>query len=393
MTISQSEPQGNSSQSSNVHAVVMCGGQGKRLWPASTHKTPKQFLPFMGAESLLEQTLKRLGDLVPVDHRWIVSVEDQVRLIQKQTAGLMPLDHCILEPEGRNTAPCIFLALAQLAGSGAKDEDVILFVPSDHFIPDANRFQETLEAAIDLAQEKNFLVTIGLTPNRPHTGYGHIKRGAEIKIPQKKNKAHSTPFFTVDKFVEKPPYDIAVEYTNSGNYYWNGGMFVARLSVWREEFLKHVPELANFWQSWVDTKREIFSSKDLKHSVHLKKLLCLEYAKVSSIAIDVALFEKSSKVAVVAADFFWSDLGAWDTFFDLTDYIDGNQADKNLVLQSKETVQKSGAVNNLVFAPGKKVALAGVKDLIIVDTEDGLLVVHKDHAQEVKNLVDLFKKS
>jgi mannose-1-phosphate guanylyltransferase len=350
---------------SNLFALVMAGGHGTRFWPESTRAKPKQYLKLLSEDSLLLQTWKRFDGLVGVDRRYLVTTSDQRELALESSKKMLRESNIILEPAGRNTAPCILLSLAKLVEAGARDEDVVAIVPADHVILDQAGFQETLHHAFEMAMVQSSIVTIGIEPHCAHTGYGYIHKGQERSL-----HGHE-----VEKFVEKPNEQMAMEYFKSGEYFWNAGMFVSRIDVLLEEFKNCAPELFDhFYQL----------RQSLNDSSHLKEV----YQGLEKISIDYAVMEKSKKILVTKALFDWSDLGSWDA---LEEYFQklhpGEHQNFELNCLGVHAQESHG---NLVWAPEMVVSLIGVEDLAVIVSENRVLVMKKEMAQKVKNSVDFF---
>ncbi len=349
---------------SQTYALVMAGGKGTRLWPESTSRRPKQYLPLVTKNTLLQDTLERFEGLVPKDHRYIVTVKEQSQLAQQSVKGLAAEGGIIHEPQGRNTGPCILLALAELLAKGAKENDVVAIVPADQVILNADGFRKTLSLALKMAHDKGLLVTIGIVPHFPHTGFGYIKRGKSLE---------GQDIHAVESFKEKPNFQIAKEYVASGEYYWNAGMFVATISTLLREFEAHAPEMFKHWAA-------------LKASLQNEDQLNEAYGKLPAISIDYAVLEKSDKVAVARAQFDWNDLGSWDALESVIPKRQGNTFVGDGPCFVKD------ARGNVVFAPGKFVSLVDVQDLIILVNEGSVTVMPKSSSQKVKDIVEHLQK-
>ncbi|MFX3675444.1 MAG: mannose-1-phosphate guanylyltransferase [bacterium] len=344
----------------NMFAVVMAGGQGTRFWPESTAKKPKQYLSLTGEQSLLRQSLERFNGLVAADKRYVVTVKGQAELAQTHAKDAIAKNGLIFEPAGRNTAPCILLALAALLEDGAGEDDVICIVPADHVILNEAGFRETVEVAAKASVEQKKIVTIGIVPNFPHTGYGYIQKGAAVGDA-----------FNVEQFKEKPDSATAKEYVASGKYLWNAGMFVAPLGIFLREFQACSPET---FESFAPLKNAIKEKNEAK--------LSEVYSKMPKDSIDYAVMEKSKHVSVVPSRFDWNDLGSWDALESVMEASDGN------IIASANRVIAHEARGNIVFTPGKTAALIGVDDLIIVSNEHSVLVAPKSRSQDVKKIVE-----
>jgi mannose-1-phosphate guanylyltransferase len=356
-------------------SLVMAGGRGTRFWPESTEKKPKQYLNLWGKESLLEQTLSRLIGLVSLKNTFVVTVQEQEKLAKKNIDQFVDDKNLIFEPAGRNTAPCILLSLAHLLVNGASENDVVSIIPSDHVILNKKGFQNTLKLAGMAAFQNNEIITIGIRPHFPHTGYGYVERGEKKSLSSYETEEtfESEEYFKVASFREKPTKERAHEYLCSGRYFWNAGMFISKIGVLLEEFAAHAPETYKFFS-------------DLKRAVEEGKSTKAIYEKLPKASIDYAVMEKSKRVSVIPALFDWNDLGSWDALEDVLKPEEGNTVVKDRGHYFKE------AKGNIVFAPGKFVSLVGVNDLVIVSNEKVLMVVPKSDSQKVKGMVEDLKK-
>lgn len=348
----------------NLFALVMAGGRGTRFWPESTRRKPKQYLSLTGKEPLLTETLKRFDSLVAKEQRFIVTVEEQESLAAAAGKAHSHADSLIFEPSGRNTGPCILLSLASLEKRGAKEDDVVAIVPSDHVILNGSGFRESVKTAAMTALNHKSIVTIGIRPNFPHTGYGYIQRDAEV----------SPGVFQVKQFKEKPSREVAEQYLGSGEYFWNAGMFVATIKTLKEEFSKCSPEMYNYYE-------------ELLKNCDNEALLRETYNKLPEDSIDYAIMEKSDRVMVVEANFDWNDLGSWDALEGVVEAKKGN------TIVGERDSYVADAKGNIIFAPGKYVAVSGVNNLIIVSNENALVVMPKERAQEIKDIVSDIKKN
>lgn len=349
---------------SNLYCVVMAGGQGTRFWPESTTKKPKQYLSLTSDKSLLTETLMRFEGLVPESRRYIVTVKNQEALVKENSKGFIGNDGIIFEPSGRNTAPCILLSLAKLINDGASLDDVVAIVPSDHVILNQEGFKQTIRDAADVAISKNKIVTIGIQPHFPHTGFGYIQRGEKLVDET----------FNVQEFKEKPDYETAKSYIASGKYYWNAGMFMGKIGVLLEEFKANAPETYKSFEALKDTLGD-------------DEKLAEAYGQIPSDSIDYAIMESSREVAVIPAQFDWNDLGSWDALESVIDKKDGNT-----IAAAKGTYFEE-ASGNIIYAPGKFVSLLNVEDLIVVSNETSVVVLPKKDSQKVKHIVAHLKES
>ncbi|EQC50364.1 mannose-1-phosphate guanylyltransferase RfbM family protein [Bacteriovorax sp. BSW11_IV] len=346
-----------------VFCLVMAGGRGTRFWPESTQSRPKQFLNLTGDTPLLSQTLERFDDLVNVEDRFIVTVKEQEELVRDSSQDLIGDGNIIFEPAGRNTAPCILLSLARLIAGGAKDNDLMVVVPSDHVILNKRGFQSTIRKSIEIASERKEIVTIGIIPHFPHTGFGYIERGEAISNG-----------YRVNQFKEKPDFETAKNYLSSGNFYWNAGMFVAPIKTFKDELFAHSPEISKFFDPLLT---------NIDNPAKLAEI----YSQIPEDSIDYAVMEKSSHVSVCPAEFDWNDLGSWDALEAVI-----QEQEENTIVKSKGHYFEN-AKGNIIFAPDKFVSLINVDDLIVVSNEKSVVVLPKKDSQRVKNIVEYLKKS
>ena len=349
-------------KSSSLYCLIMAGGKGTRFWPESTQARPKQYLNLISSKSLLEETLDRFDSLIERENRFIVTVKDQLALCEQSSKGKIAKNGLIFEPSGRNTGPCILMSIAALLKQGAKPDDVMAIVPSDHVILNKKGFHTTLKKAVAFSVKKQNIVTIGITPNFPHTGFGYIEKGEMI----------DGEAFKVKRFKEKPHYELAKEYIRSGDYLWNAGMFVAPLKIFLEEFKIHAPKMYEHFE-------ELQSSLD--DPLKLKNV----YEKMPSDSIDYAIMEKSKIVSVVPAIFDWNDMGSWDALSAVVEETHGNT-----VVKSDGTFFLNSA-DNVVFAPHKFVALINMDKHIVVSNDKVVLVAPVADAQEIKKIVEHLK--
>jgi mannose-1-phosphate guanylyltransferase/mannose-6-phosphate isomerase len=355
----------------NTYAVILAGGVGSRFWPLSRELEPKQFLQFNGQKSLLQQTVARIQPLVAAERVYIISNEQYKFQIQHQLAEFgVPAANVILEPQGKNTAPAIGLAAGLIFKRDP--EAAMIVLPADHHIGHPEKLLAALKAAVAAAEE-NKLVTIGIVPSSPHTGYGYIKRKSQEPRAKSHVKgshgARPKGVFPVDRFVEKPDLKRAQQYFKDKKFLWNSGMFVWKAGVILEEMKAHLPELYR-------TLALLSQSRDIDPRV---------WQKIEPISIDYGILEKSRRVLVIpAGDLGWSDLGSWKAF----SAICGKDKNGN-VLQSDCVDFDSKDI--AVFGKGRLVATLGLKDVVIVDTDDALLVCDKSRTEDVKKVVDHIK--
>ena len=337
-------------------AVVMAGGRGTRFWPRSRNARPKQFLAIVGTETLLHQTVRRLDGHVSPDRIFVVTTEDLAAETRRMLPDL-PAENVLVEPEGRNTAPCLALALVEIEKKFP--DGVMAVLSADHWIGDRELFLEDLDLAVKHAAEQRELVTFGIKPTYPETGYGYIESEGQ------------GPVLKVKAFREKPPVEVAMQYLESGRHYWNAGMFVWTLADFREGLQLHAPEVLAPLDAWSAAGADPLT-------------LPVAYRQLPRLAIDVALMEKAATVAVVPTRFRWSDVGSWPAAIEFQEAdADGNVSQGETLLIDTR--------NSAFFGGGRLIAASGVEDLIVVDADDALLICHRDKAQTVKQIVERLK--
>jgi mannose-1-phosphate guanylyltransferase len=337
-------------------AVVMAGGRGTRFWPRSRNARPKQFLAIVGEETLLHQTVHRLDGHVSPERIFVVTTADLAEETRRMLPEIPP-DNVLVEPEGRNTAPCLALALVQIERKFP--DGVMAVLSADHWIGDREVFLEDLDLAVAHAQKQGELVTFGIRPSYPETGYGYIESEGQ------------GPVLKVKAFREKPPVEVAIQYLASGRHFWNAGMFVWTLKDFRMGLEQHAPEVLAPLDAWVKAGAQT-------------QALATAYSQLPQVAIDVALMEKAGTVAVVPTRFRWSDVGSWPAA------IDFQTADAQGNVSLGDTFLLD--THDSAFFGGKRfIAASGVENLIVVDAEDALLICHRDRAQSVKQIVEYLK--
>lgn len=348
-----------------MYAVILAGGAGTRLWPRSRQAQPKQFADITGSgRTMIQATFDRLDGLVPGDQCYVVTGEKYAALAQSQLPEI-PASNVIVEPSGRNTAPAIGLACIHLLRRDPKA--VLAVLPADHVILNVAAFQSALQAA-EQAAEQGALVTLGIEPDMPHTGYGYIQRG-ELRTA---STADQLPIYAVKRFAEKPNLATAQAFLAEGGYYWNGGIFVFRADVMMAEIERQMPDLfANL--------KEIESYLDKPDlAAHFDHA----WARVPSISIDYGIMEGAASVAMVPLLAGWNDVGSWDA---LQQVMQPDESG-NYIAQGRTLALNSKG--NIVYASKEIVALIDMDDLVVVETADALLLGHKHKMQKVKDVVE-----
>ena len=340
-------------------AVVMAGGKGTRFWPRSRSQRPKQFLAIAGKETLLHQTVHRLDGHFEPRHIFVVTTRelaDETRAMLPE----LPPENILVEPEGRNTAPCLALSLVEI--ERRVPEGVMVVLSADHWIGDTEAFIKDVETAVDHAASQRELVVFGIKPTYPETGYGYI----EV------DDGDDDPVQKVLAFREKPPMDMALRYLESGRHYWNAGMFVWTLADFRDALLQHCPDVLTPLDEWTSQGAD-------------KAALPAIYGRLPQLAIDVALMEKARNVALVSTHFRWSDVGSWPAAieFQEPDAMGNVVQGQAILLDVKDSA---------FFGGTRLIAASGVSDLIVVDEPDALLICHRDKAQSVKQIVERLKQ-
>ncbi len=353
-------------RSSPLYAVIMAGGSGTRLWPRSRKKKPKQLLDIVSSKTMIQETVDRLDGLVDPDRVIVVVGEMHFKDIDQQLAQV-PTENILIEPEGKNTAPCIGLAAVHIR---ARHKNAVMMVlPSDHLIKNANRFRKIGKAAAAVAQKKNALVTIGIEPTFPETGYGYIQIGGKVDSVQGED-VHE-----VVAFREKPTLAVAKKFLKSGDYMWNSGMFVWTANTILGQIQTHLPKLYKGLM-----KIESSIGKESQEKI-LKKV----YGSIEPESIDFGVMEKAKQVMLLKGDFGWSDIGSWAAMEQLWPKDrDGNFLDAEVV-----SIESSG---NIIHSTKKLVTVIGLTDIVIIETEDALLVCAKDRAPDVRRAVEELKE-
>ena len=349
---------------SSTYALILAGGSGTRFWPLSRNARPKQLLNLFGPATMLGQTIGRLAGLVPLENILVLTNQLQLEAV-RAAAPQLPAANIIAEPAKRDTAPAVALGIALIA---ARDPGApMLVLPADHLINDVAAFQGVLGDAISAAVGAAALVTIGIKPTWACPAYGYIQRGAPAEVP---GPPLANVAFEVLRFREKPAPELAQQYLAEGGFSWNAGMFIWTIPTVVRELESHAPQLAGF-------------IRGLCQAADPERFVAEEFAGLTPISIDFALMEKASRVLNLEATFDWDDVGSW---ISVAKYLDADAADN----RSNEPLTQLASEHNIVFnaRKGSRVALLGVAELIVVQTEDALLIAHRDQAEAIKHLTD-----
>jgi mannose-1-phosphate guanylyltransferase len=342
-----------------MFAVIMAGGRGTRFWPRSRGIMPKQLLDITGEKTMLQQTVDRIMPLVPVQNIIIVTSAEQAELVRRQLPQV-PDENIIAEPVGRNTAACICLAATKIYRQDP--EAVMLVLPADHYISRPDEFRRCLEAAAEAARAISALVTIGVAPQHPETGYGYIQYDKSRSV---------AGAFRVEHFHEKPDRKRAQQYVSQGNFLWNSGMFIWRASVILDAIQKYLPAMYDL----------MYPLTQVWGTATADEAIARAYGKVQSVSIDYGVMEKAADVYTLVGDFGWNDIGSWSAIYDIAPKDGaGNSLRGDVIAVESERC--------LVHSPHKLTAIIGLRDIVVVETPDALLVMHRDRAQDVRRVVD-----
>ena len=343
----------------------MAGGVGSRFWPVSTTDFPKQFHDMLGSgDTLIQKTFSRLSKLIPVENILILTNERYNDLVLEQLP-MVKQAQVLLEPAMRNTAPCILYASLKIQKQNP--DAVMVVAPSDHWIEDEEEFSRNLQQCFDFCQKEDALMTLGIQPTFPNTGFGYIEF----------DKTDSNPIKKVNQFREKPDYETAKSFLDSGNFLWNGGIFIWSVKAITEAFEKFQPQMDALFQQGLDSY----------NTSNEKQFIDANYAKAEDVSIDYAVMEKAKNVFVLPATFDWNDLGTWGSLHEKLDKDENN----NAVVNAKVVLEN--ASNNIIRAEGKKlIVIDGLDDYIIVDKDDILMIYPKSKEQDIKRITALANK-
>jgi mannose-1-phosphate guanylyltransferase/mannose-6-phosphate isomerase len=357
------------SRDSHLYAIVLAGGSGTRFWPLSRHLYPKQLLSIMGGETLIQQTMRRLLHCVRPDRVFLSTTPAQTESIRFQLTEWKEdiRDNFIIEPDGRNTGPAIALAAARLLRRDP--EAVLLVLPADHVIKEGSKFRAAVSLGADLAKQE-YLVTFGVKPTRPETGYGYIQPNLKARVGGRGKLSG----YTVARFVEKPDSATAAKYLKAGQYYWNSGIFMWRAATILEEINRYQPAIFKAIERIAAHETVAPEGKTTEM-----------YRRLEPVSIDNAVMERSSLAAMIPVDFTWSDVGNWSSLEEVAP-----QTASGNVVSGK--VVDLGSRNSILYADRRLIATIGLSNMVVVDTPDATLVCPKDRSQDVKKLVDILRK-
>lgn len=352
------------SDTSTFFACIMAGGSGERFWPMSRARTPKHLLKLLSDRTLVEETVRRIGAVVPKENIFVLTNEVQLPGTRAALAGLVPDTQIIAEPAKRDTAPAAALATALVRARGGENATLAL-LPADAFIADAAGFGRQLGGALARADQSGAILTIAIKPDHAATGFGYLEMGAE------RASGAAGQVREVKRFVEKPDLATAQRYVASGDFAWNAGMFFWRVGTFLGEAERHAPELAQFIREF---PRGDFGA-----------FLAQRFPALPKISVDYAIMEKARTVETLLAQFDWDDVGLWTA---LPKHLK-RDADANA---TRGAVFTALAANNIAISNGRSIALCGVKDLVVVETADAILVCHRDAVQDIKKIVTQLPK-
>lgn len=346
--------------------LVMAGGKGERFWPLSTDEKPKQFLKLLCDETMIQMSVNRLIPLVPIERIFVVTDKIYINLVKEQLPNL-PQRNIILEPVGRNTAPCI--GLSALIIQRYFENASIIVLPSDHLIIDENKFRETIDMGYKFIEEnKEAIVTIGMKPDRPETGYGYIK------IDSVPSVVENNKIYRVERFIEKPDLDKAKEYIYEGNYFWNGGMFIWKCST-----------ILNLTEKYLKKTHEVLCEIAATSEEDFEASLNEKYPGVQSVSVDYAIMEKAENIYVIPSDFGWDDIGSWQALerYRLKD------SNNNICVGRTQNIDSN---NNIIFSNDKRIVVVGMDNVFVVESDDVIYIGKKEKLLKVKDIKNRFAK-
>ncbi|MFW5773990.1 MAG: mannose-1-phosphate guanylyltransferase [Tangfeifania sp.] len=348
-----------------IYTLIMAGGSGTRFWPRSRVAKPKQYLKLFGEKTLLQSTLERFKTFTETENIYIVSSQNQAGALEGQVTEL-PKENLIYEPVGKNTLPCI--GLAAMFAEKDNPDGIMVVSPSDHLINEHGLFRDTIQAAAKIADEKDGIVTIGITPDYPATGYGYVKTAEDITGDEKINQ------FKVERFIEKPDLENAKKYLKDGGYYWNSGLFIFKVSVFLDAVKEFAPDL------YKDLQR---IQQDIGKPAFSQTLDTI-YRAVESISVDYGIMEHAKNIYLVEGNFDWNDLGSWESV-----YLEENKDENGNAAKGDAIFIDSK--NSYVCSEDEIVALVGLDDVVVVRDGNATLVCKRDKVQDVKKIVEQLK--
>jgi len=352
----------------NRYIIIMAGGVGSRFWPLSRRERPKQFLDILGTgETLIQQTYRRFKSTCPEKNIYVVTSAEHKNLVVEQL-GIDP-DNVLAEPFRRNTAPC--LAYGTFRIFKENPDAVITVTPADHLIIKEEKFCKVIQESMDFVKDNDALLTLGIKPDRPETGYGYIQTDRKKPVKGYDN------LLKVKTFTEKPDLDLAKVFLKSGDFYWNSGIFIWNINTILSAFRKHLPDM----YAAFDEGKKLYGTRQEK------SFIGRTYTECKSISIDYGIMEKADNVYVMCTDIGWSDLGTWSSLYDHSS-LDKN---RNSVIRGN-LFSYDNRDNVFSISPDKVAVIQGLKDYIVVDTEDVLLIVKKEEEQNIKNFLEDVKK-
>lgn len=340
-----------------MKVIILAGGKGTRLWPYSRAKFSKHFLRIGGELSLLERTLLLFLKINKAQDIFIITCEDQYYLVKNQAANINSklADQIIVEPERKSTGPAIALAVKSLQAKGIDENECFVIAPSDHFIQPEEQFLNYVLQAEEITKKNEKIILLGVVPTRPETGYGYIKTTSSTQ----------NSFIPVEKFIEKPTLEVAKEYVRNKNFFWNCGIFAFRFNLFHKELKAHAPDIFFWFENDFDTMRD-------------------NYSKMPDISFDYCLIEKSKSLGVIPMNLIWSDIGSWDSIFDVL-HKDENE---NAILGNVIDINSK---KSLIVGGKRLICTIGLEDMIVIDTEDATFLCKRGESQQVKQLVEILK--
>lgn len=344
-----------------TYAVVMAGGGGTRFWPLSRQNMPKQLLNLSGSDAMINETIKRFETIISLKDTYIVTNKTQADVMKDILLTDIPRKNILSEPSARNTAPCILYAAMHIYEQYG--DGVMCIFPSDHYITDEQSFKNVLNEAIKIAEHSEAIVTIGIKPTFPSTGYGYIK-----------TETTDGSSYKIDKFVEKPTLEKAKNYMEHGSYYWNSGMFVWKVSVIIDSFKRFLPRIYN-------NLNKVSGKYGTDEEA---KLIAEIYPTLDSISVDYGIMERTDNALVIPGDFGWNDVGSWDAL----GAVFSSDEQGNIIKADHIGVNTKECI---IYGDKKLVATVGISNIVVVDTEDAVMICSKDNAQDVKQIVDKLK--